>query len=173
MKIVQQLFVLAALIGFNIVNAQQKSEDTTVEYFMIQVSIGNLQEIAEAKLASERGMNTQIKAFAKRMIDDHSAAQAQVMQLIKAKNLQVPHQATDTPVQDLMLKNASGKDFDRLYVHMMVPVHRETIALFQKYSLSGKDPDVRAFAEQTLPILKEHLAAITAIDEKMKDAAAK
>ena len=72
-----------------------------------------------------------------------------------------------------MLKNIPAKDFDRIYVRMMVPDHRQTIQLFEKYAVTGKDPDVRAFAQQTLPVLKEHLASITAIDNSMKDEAAK
>lgn len=69
----------------------------------------------------------------------------------------------------MMLKNTDPKDFDRMYVHMMVPGHRSTVQLFEKYALTGKDPDVRAFAQQTLPTLKEHLAAIVAIDNGMSD----
>jgi putative membrane protein len=60
-----------------------------------------------------------------------------------------------------------------MYVHMMEPDHRQTVQLFERYALTGKDPEVRAFAQQTLPILKEHLAAITAIDNSMTQASAK
>jgi putative membrane protein len=154
------------------VNAQDKSNDTTARYFIIQASIGNLQEIAIGRLAVAQAVSPEVKAFAGRMVADHSKAETQLMQLIKARGFQIPREATDTPVADLMLKNTPAKDFDRVYVHMMVPDHRQTVQLFQKYALTGKDPDVRAFAQQTLPFLKEHLASITAIDNGMKDAVA-
>jgi putative membrane protein len=45
--------------------------------------------------------------------------------------------------------------------------------MFQNYAITGKDPVVKAFAQQMLPTLKAHLAAIKAIDEKYKDLTAK
>ena len=167
------LFVLAALIGGNAVYAQDKSNDTTARYFIIQASIGNLQEIAIGRLAADQALNPDVKAFANKMVADHSKAETQLMQLIKSRGFQIPHEATDPPVGDPMLKNTPPKDFDRMYVHMMLPDHRQTVQMFEKYALTGKDPDVKAFAQQTLPVLKEHLASITAIDDNMKDAAAK
>jgi putative membrane protein len=173
MKLSILLIVLMALIEWNNVNAQDKSNDTTAKYFIIQASIGNLQEIAIGKLAVEQGGSPEVKNFANRMVTDHGNAQEQVTQLIRSRGLQIPKEATDTPAEDLMLKNMKGKNFDRLYVHMMVPDHRQAVQLFEKYALAGKDPAVRAFAEQTLPTLKEHLAAIVAIEEAMKDEEAK
>jgi putative membrane protein len=162
------LFVLSALIGCNAVNAQDKSNDTTARYFIIQASIGNLQEVAMSRLATQQATSPEVKAFASRMVTDHSKAEEQLMQLIKSRGFQIPREATDPPVGDPMLKNTPPKDFDRMYVHMMVPDHRQTVQLFEKYALTGKDPDVRAFAQQTLPVLKEHLASITAINDNIK-----
>lgn len=122
--------------------------------------------------AADRAVSPEVKAFARRMVADHSKAQTQLMQLIRSRGFQIPREATDTPAEDLMLKKTPAKEFDRVYVHMMVPGHRETVQLFESYALTGKDPDVSAFAKQTLPVLKEHLASITTIDHSMSDAAA-
>ena len=166
--------LLCTLAVFSVCStqAQDKSNDTTARYFIIQASIGNLQEIQIAKLALQRSTNSDVKAFANQMIVDHGNAQAQLMQLIRTRNFQIPAAATDTPVDDLMLKNLPPKDFDRMYVHMMVPDHRQTVQLFEHYALTGKDPDVSSYAKQTLPKLKDHLAAIVDIDNKMKNATA-
>jgi putative membrane protein len=171
MKLISLLCALALLSTRN-AQAQDKSNDTTARYFIIQASIGNLQEIQIAKLALQRSTNSEIKAFANQMIADHGNAEAQLMQIIRTRNFQIPAEAIETPVEDLMLKNLPAKDFDRMYVHMMVPDHRQTVQLFESYALTGKDPDVNSFAKQTLPKLKEHLAAIIDIDNKMKDATA-
>jgi TPP-dependent trihydroxycyclohexane-1,2-dione (THcHDO) dehydratase len=64
------LFALTALIGFSGVNAQNKSNDTTARYFIIQASIGNLQEIAIGRLAAEQAVSPEVKAFAQRMVTD-------------------------------------------------------------------------------------------------------
>ena len=161
------LFVLAAFIGSNMSNAQDKSNDTTARYFIIQASIGNLQEVAIGRLAAQQATSPEVKAFAQRMVADHSKAEAQLMELVRTRGFQIPREATDPPVEDMMLKNTLAKDFDKVYVHMMVPDHRQTVQLFEKYALTGKDPDVNAYARQTLPTLKEHLASITTIDKSM------
>ena len=170
MKIKKFLFLLIALTGSLILNAQDKSNDTTARYFIIQASIGNLQEVAIGKLASNQAVDSDVKAFASQMVTDHNSIETQLMQVIRSTGIQIPSEATETPVEDLMLKNTRTKDFDRVYVHMMVPDHRQTVQLFEKYALTGKNPVVKAFAAQALPTLKEHLAAITTLDDKMKDA---
>jgi putative membrane protein len=171
MKLNILFFTMALFSSFNI-QAQDKSDDTTARYFIIQASIGNLQEIQIAKLVLQKSTNIEVKTFANRMITDHSKAQIQLMQIIRSRNFQIPAEATDTPVDDLMLKNLPAKDFDRMYVHMMVPDHRQTVQLFEKYALTGKDPDVNMFAKQNLPTLKEHLTVIIAIDKSLSNATA-
>ncbi len=145
--------------------AQDKSLDTTARYFLIQASIGNVHEAAEGHLAVDHAGAPDVKAFGQRMVTDHNNAEVQLVQVAKASGIALPHEATDPPVPDPMLQKLQGKDFDRMYVHMMVPGHRQTVQLFEKYAVTGKNPAVRAFAQATLPVLKEHLAAIVALDK--------
>jgi predicted outer membrane protein len=51
-----------------------------------------------------------------------------------------------------------GREFDRLYGQMQVSVHREAVGLYSAYAQVGTDPNLRAFAAQTLPHLQQHLA---------------
>jgi len=60
-----------------------------------------------------------------------------------------------------------------MYIHAMVSGHLSTVMMFQDYAITGKDPQVKAFAQQMLPTLKAHLNAIKALDEKYKDLIAK
>ncbi len=54
MRTFNLLFVLAAVIGPGTLHAQDKSNDTTARYFIIQASIGNLQEVAMGRLAVQQ-----------------------------------------------------------------------------------------------------------------------
>lgn len=166
------LLLFGLSMGYGTLHAQAKSYDTTARYFIIQASIGNLQEAAQGQIAMLQAVSPEVRSFAQRIVTDHNMAQDQLTQLIKARGFQIPPEATDIPAPNMMLKNTPAKDFDRIYVHMMVGGHRQTVQLFETYALTGKDPDVKAWAEQTLPVLKEHLAAILALEERRKDAVA-
>jgi putative membrane protein len=157
----------AALFGSGGLRAQNKSSDTTARYFIIQASIGNLLEIALGRLAAQQAVDPEVKAFAGRMIADHTQAQAQLMGLVKSRGFQIPESALDPPVEDPMLKNLRGKDFDRVYVHMMASSHGQTVQLFESYAITGADPEVKAFAQKVLPVIKEHLASITGIAKNL------
>lgn len=58
------------------------------------------------------------------------------------------------------LQQASGADFDKLYVDMQVTTHEEAVALFKSYAADGESEALRGFAEKTLPILEQHLETI-------------
>lgn len=171
MKKIIILLALASIATFNTAQAQNPDQDTTALHFIIQASIGNLQEINAGTLASQKALKPEVKMFGQHMVADHTKAQTALLQLAKSKGYQLPAAATDKPVPEPMLVKATGKDFDRLYVHMMVSGHRQTVSLYQTYAVSGKDPDVKAFAAQTLLVIKEHLTMITAIDNQIKDVA--
>jgi predicted outer membrane protein len=51
-----------------------------------------------------------------------------------------------------------GRAFDRLYGDMQRQAHSEAVAVFTAYAQQGGDPNMRAFAQQTLPHLQRHLA---------------
>jgi len=142
--------------------------DTATRNFLVQASIGNLQEISSGKVAAQKAASQKVKAFGNRMVTDHGKAEAQLLALAKKKGYNLPPNATSNVVEDPMLVKAAGNKFDKLYVHMMVPGHRSAAGLYQHYAIAGKDPDIKAFAQQTLPVIKSHLAEIKAIDAEMK-----
>jgi len=142
--------------------------DTATMNFLVNASIGNLQEISSGKLAAQKATDPKIKAFGNRMVTDHGKAETQLLALAKEKGYDLPLNATSGVVEDPMLAKANPVKFDKLYVHMMVPGHRSTAGLFQRYAITAKDPDIKAFAQQMLPVIKSHLAQIKAIDDQMK-----
>lgn len=156
---------------FTLDKASAQDPDTTALHFVIQASISNLQEISAGNLAAQKASRPDVKAFGQQMVADHTKAQTALMQLAKSKGYQVPAAATTPPPPEPMLVKASGKDFDRIYVHMMVPGHQQTVLKYQTYAVNGKDPDVKKYAAQTLPVVKGHLEKVTAIDNQLKDMA--
>jgi putative membrane protein len=49
----------------------------------------------------------------------------------------------------------------------MVADHEKDIALFEQQAEAGKDPDLRAFAEETLPTLRAHLELVQEVQSQI------
>ena len=124
--------------------------------FAMQAAKGGMGEVALGQLAQQKAGSDAVKQFATHMVDDHTQANDELKQLASTKNITLPA----TPPMDAKakkLESMSGAAFDKAYMAMMLDDHKKTIALFQKESTSGKDPDLKAFATKTLPTLKGHL----------------
>ena len=65
------------------------------------------------------------------------------------------------------LERLDGAAFDRAYVDDQIRDHEKTIALFEREAKSGKDAELKAFAEKTLPTLKEHLSMVRDLKTKL------
>jgi len=128
---------------------------------MAEVDLGNL--------AATNAESNDVKAFAQKMVADHGKAGDELKTIASQKNVTLPteldakHKAVKT-----RLSNLKGKAFDSAYVSQMLAGHREAVALFQREAKSGKDADVKAFAEKTLPTIQEHLKAVQDLGAKNK-----
>jgi putative membrane protein len=126
--------------------------------FAKKAAQGNLAEVKLAKLAEEKSHNATVDKFAQRMIHDHTKANDQLKAFASKESLAIP--TTPSPKQHLnyqTLSKLSGNAFNTAYARNQVSDHQEDIALFEKEANNGKNPELKAYAQKTLPILKEHL----------------
>lgn len=142
-----------------------KSSDTTSvdpmaadKDFLKEAAQGSAVEVALGRMAQEKGSSDAVKAFGKRMVDDHSKAADELRQVAQMAKLDVP---SDMPkkakkAQDKLSK-LSGTDFDRAYAKLMVSDHKEDVKAFEREAHNGAVPPVKDFAAKTLPTLQEHL----------------
>jgi putative membrane protein len=130
----------------------------TDKAFMITATQNNLAEIEVAKVALEKSTSDSVKAFAKMMIDDHSAAQSELASLAQSKGVALPDSTDDAHrmfKQRLMM--VSGNSFDSAYLQSQVQDHLKTIDLFQGEVDKGIDPQLKAYAGKLLPKIQMHL----------------
>ena len=59
-------------------------------------------------------------------------------------------------LDDLKAKN--GNEFDRSYDQIQLKAHQDAVALFEAYSKTGDNPELKSWAATILPHLKEHLS---------------
>lgn len=126
-------------------------------------------ELASSKLALERGLDTQVKGFAQQVLDDHGKAASALQALAGAKGVSLPVQPSLRQKARLkLLAGATGARFDQRFADVMaVAAHRDTVQRFEKAAATATDGDVRAFAQSTLPTLRNHLKMATELKQSM------
>jgi putative membrane protein len=136
-------------------SAHQKPSDTK---FVTEAADGGMAEVELGQLAVEKATSDDVKKFGQRMVDDHSKANEKLKAIAANKKIELPqepsakHKATKARLAKL-----SGTKFDHAYMADMVKDHKTDVAMFHRESNGGADPDVKAFATEALPILKDHL----------------
>jgi putative membrane protein len=134
----------------------------------MHAAAGSSKEIELGKMAQQKAQNRIVKDFGARMIKDHTQANAELKQLAEKKKIPMPlpGSMTDNSNKE-MLMTRSGAEFDKEYMRMMVDDHQKTIALFENASSNLSDPNIKAFASKTLPILREHFDMARTIAERV------
>ena len=85
---------------------------------MAQAAFGNMFEIESSKFALERSEAAPVKAFAQRMVDDHSAAAVKFKEAVLEAKLAMPPAKLNAKHQAVLgeLAGKQGDDFDRAYI---------------------------------------------------------
>jgi len=132
--------------------------------FMLKAAQGGLGEVSLGALAQAHGSRAGVKQFGRRMVADHSRANAELKQVAAGQGVTLPGApGPEERATKARLSRLSGASFDKAYVSDMVEDHEKDIADFSKEAATGKDPAVRGFAAKTLPTLKMHLQMVHAL----------
>lgn len=121
--------------------------------FFIAAATANASELALSRIASDQATRANVRDFANRMLSDHGRLDQEMKELALKKGVALP-----TPVTSESLPNS---DIDHAYAQRMVSDHQKAVSDFGAANL--KDPDLRAWAAKTLPMLRDHLTAARAL----------
>jgi putative membrane protein len=126
--------------------------------FVMKAAEGGMAEVELGRLAASKGTDPDVKAFGQRMVDDHSKANDKLKTIATEEGVTLPTALKgEMKAMHDKLSKASGAEFDKMYMSHMVKDHQKDVKEFEKESTSGKDTDVKQFAADTLPTLREHL----------------
>lgn len=136
--------------------------------FIRKASMGGKMEVDLGNIAQSNAANDRVKNFGNMMVTDHSQANNELMQFAQSRNVMLSD-SLDKKMQDHItsMQQMKGKAFDKHYMGMMVDDHVKDVKEFEKASTSAKDPDLRAWAAKTLPVLQKHLDSAKAIRPKL------
>ena len=118
----------------------------------------NLAEVNLAMIARKQSTNPGVQKYAEHLLKDHLKSNEQLNQIASKQNVPVAAKMDQkhTALAD-KLSAMTGPSFDREFLEHMVKGHKQAIKLFENEAKNGQDAAVKAYAEQTLPTLREHL----------------
>ncbi|ARF88296.1 DUF4142 domain-containing protein [Burkholderia cenocepacia] len=120
--------------------------------------IGKVERQA-GQLALDRSSNADVKAFARKMVDDHARIADELRHIGAQKGVPVQTRMLVDP-EVTALRAKDGRAFDAAYVALAGPrAHEAAVRLYETEAKEGRDPQLRAFAARTLPMLNAHLSA--------------
>jgi putative membrane protein len=149
---------------------QAKNElSSSDKKFVEKAAQGGVAEVEMGKLAAQKAQSAEVKQFGERMVKDHSAANDKLMKLASDKGVAASNEMDASTKREYdKLSKLSGAQFDQEYMKSMVSDHEKDVKEFQSEAKSAKDPDVKSFAENTLPTLEEHLKMAKSAEASVK-----
>ena len=135
------------------------------QQFVQKASMSSRMEVTVGNLAEDKAANDQVKQLAEKIADDHETANRELQSSLGTAANTGPDAVRAGSDDQMMaeheqlrqrLEKMSGAAFDRAYLEEMVKHHEKDIKEFERAAQSS-NPQVRAFAERTLPVLRQHL----------------
>ncbi|GAB7025517.1 DUF4142 domain-containing protein [Geotalea toluenoxydans] len=126
--------------------------------FIKKAASGGMMEVELGQLAQSKAQSQEVKDFGSRMVTDHGKANEELKTLAQQKNVTLPTKLERKHKSMVdKLNKASAAEFDKKYMSDMVKDHKHDVEDFRKATQKVKDPEVKAWAEKTLPVLEQHL----------------
>lgn len=143
----------AAATGAKLSAADQKA--------VKDMAMADMAEVEAGKMAVSKAQSAEVKAFGQQMVDDHSQALTKVQALAQARGVTLPTELdAKHKAMAAKLEKMSGADFDKAYMaNAGVKDHKEVHAKLMSDAKKIKDADVKALADQHMPVVEQHLKA--------------
>jgi putative membrane protein len=141
-----QLVCCAVLsVASSLIPSKARAQSDDDKKFLAMAAQSDQNEIALSKLAEQKATNPAVKAFAEKMITEHTQMTASMKPFVDAWGLTPPTGPDADHQKELdKLTGLSGNDFDKAYMKDMVSDHSKALSAFTKEANDTKDAKFRA-----------------------------
>ena len=148
---------LAPLLLASVAVAQSGNTNDVDKMFLHKSAQGSLAEIQMGKLALSKSHNHDVRAFAQKMIHDHT----KIMQNMRPLGMKMGlSSATTLTAEDQLemrkLRSLSGDAFNREYVSDMVDDHQKDLMSFKQEADSTSNPFLKKTVEEAGQVIQQH-----------------
>jgi putative membrane protein len=128
-------------------------------YFVTQTSLGTPFQVDAGRVAEAKATTRTIRNYADLMVSSHITVNDALEAILKTKAPTPPPTLLKAAYATMVatLQHEQGKTLDADYVRGQVNYQYANAALYKYEIANGTDPDLKAFAQQTLPKIQDHL----------------
>lgn len=131
-------------------------------------------EIKTGKLAEKRAQSSEVKSFAKMMVDTHKQNEKDGEKIQKSANIKAKSSdmaktlKKDANEQVSNLRKLKGDAFDKAYITSQVTMHEKLLSnLENDYIPNAQNPELKAHLEKTKTHVQEHLNQAKQIQQSL------
>jgi len=164
------LVVVGLLLAGNVTSRAGDKQPTSPQDFLAKAIDCSVTEKDLAEKAVKNAQSADVRQYAQKLVNDHDKMNKDAMDL--AKNLKIGVvTGTSKEHKEVLAKlmTATGKDFDQKFVHHMVEGHEKAIKMFEHCSKNATNEQLRNFASQALPTLRDHLERARKLDKMLNN----
>lgn len=132
--------------------------------FINEASAKGIADIEASRLAHQKTSSKAVKDYTIQVINDRTTANQHLVKI--AKKLELPIAGREEVVskaKTLMPDVQEGEAFDEAYTASQIKSTEEAIQQLQQEAQTSQVPEIKAFAEETLPKLENHLQRARAL----------
>jgi putative membrane protein len=167
------MFFAFVLFTTSSVFSQNKTTLTDSEVASVAV-VANQIDISYAEIAIKKSKNKKILEFANRMITDHNAVIKQAVALVTKLSVTPKDNAVSQSLNENaektreMLRKASKKEFDKMYIDNEVAYHKAVISAIRDLLIpESENKELKELLEAVLPALEAHLGHAKMVQSKL------
>jgi len=131
--------------------------DHSAKSFIKEAFRDNQEEIDMAGVAVNKAQNADLKSFAQQIQQDHTKANQDLQPIAAKYGVTEEQSKLREHAVNKFDKETAGPEFDKKFAIAMMKDHQKAINKFEKAANKLQEADVKQYAENMLPKLREHL----------------
>ena len=129
--------------------------------FVAKAAEGSMAEIQMSQLALKKSKNDEVKAYAQKMVDDHTKLIADMKPFADQMGVKPPTKLNAKHQDEAArLKVMSGDKFDQEYITAMVADHHKDLGEFKTEQDTTANADLKTTVAQGTTVIQQHTEMI-------------
>ncbi len=146
---------------------ESTSADHADKSFIKQAFQDNQMEIDVAKAGASKAQNANLKQFCQMLESDHTQANQQLQPLAAKYGVNEQTSWRTEHAANKFEKETAGPEFDKKLATELLKDHQKDITKFERASSKLQETDVKQYAENMLPKLREHLQKAATVAQEV------